>query len=192
MSAEAIVAGVIGSLIASLVFWGYFFFLRPHVQIAGVISKGADLDGGEVYFIKFVNQGRCALTDVSCELAVAREEVAGNSGGKILRRHVIALRNPEFRYLAGRPFRSEVDVAQNAKRLVFDKQSLKDVKVPGGIGDGITPEGIVGTDGFFLELRVFARHGISGHARLAKMRYCTADAITLKPYKPGTTLELEE
>lgn len=187
MQLEVIGAGVLASLIASFAFWGYFLLLRPKLKVASVISQQKEVDSdGNIYLIKFVNKGLCAVTDVHCELAIAREEHVGNGRMKQLRREVIPIRNCGFKYLPGQRLRHKFGVKQawvpNAKCIVFDDAAF---------GEGRTLEGTVGHQGFFLELSVFARHSVSGHGGQVYARYMNATAVKAKNYKPGATLDLE-
>jgi len=75
MEVDVLISGAVASLIASVVFWGYFWLLQPRIKVSPVIGTEKDVEeGNEYYFIKFLNTCFSALTDVEWELAFAREE----------------------------------------------------------------------------------------------------------------------
>lgn len=194
---EALLLGAAASLMASIVFWLYFWLLRPNIEIASVIATEKELNSDEnIYLIKFINRGFSAITDVEWELDLTREETIGDGSMKRLRRQAIKLPTSKARYIPGYALRHRIGVkefiAENAKSVIFNDSDLHEsCDSLRNSRENEVLRKVIGDQGFYLELRIFARHNISGRAKLFSGKYTNPTAIKSRPFKPGTTLKLE-
>ena len=80
---ESILLGIIGSLIASILFLSFISYFRPKLLISENISKG-EYDGNIIYSIKVVNCGNREAINIKAELQlIGTRVVSGGRGRKI-------------------------------------------------------------------------------------------------------------
>jgi hypothetical protein len=151
---NAIITGVISSLLASLIFLLFLFCLKPKLKISSKIARYITPEGKKVFLIKVINCSFFKLIDVNVELFI--QNPINTHGGKNLRLHKLVLKRDKIWYIEKR-------------NTLFSKSEYATYAIIFNCLDDIDKEWQA--DGSTLHFKVICKHGLSGFQKVNTRHY---------------------
>ena len=181
----SIVTGIIGSLIAGVLFLCYLFTIRPRIDIATQIAKQEVGDGNAdrlTFRIKIGNRTRKLVTDIRAELDLVEEKTVSSAlPGKINNLTRISLTRSEILHLA--PFVSD----DRNTDYEFRFTTYEDIEAM--LHDKLRKHDEIITD-IYLRFTIYAKHSFSGFVSVDFRKY-RKDEIIRGYYVSGESNEIK-
>lgn len=187
VAAASISTGIGSSLLASFLFWWFFYRKKPKIEISSQIAKQTDDPGSTFYIIKLVNKTSSDIINVKFDLSLAKlahHSPEAETNIYVLDALRIGRKTPTSELMSINRYDKHDKKASYAIQLAVPLQSDDDS------GDlSVTLESLLQEQFTHLIFRVYATHSVSGFSRITQRIY-EIHHIKEGRFKPGATVDM--